>query len=178
MIKIFGRQLFFKFYHLIYEFDLAVDVQKPALDYEIITDNIERIDMGYFSIRMLKKVLKNNQNKSDCIMFKAKDTADIVGFALVCYKGAREIHYHIKKTDAFITALGVFKECRGKGYSQEILRGVVDICKSKNLKLLKLSVDSDNHPAINAYEKFGFQKCGEKKFIRVASIDFLCRKAL
>ena len=175
MIKIFGRQPFFKFHHIIYEYDLKKEVDNSSLICEKIVDDLERINIGYFSIRMLEKVLNHNPDKSECYMFSSAD-GEVVGFALVSFNGAREIHYRVKKSDAFITALGVFPKNRGKGYSQEILKGVVGVCKEKGLKCLRLSVDSDNVVAINAYEKFGFRRSCEKRFIRVASVDFLFNK--
>lgn len=174
-MKLFGRQLFFKFHHFIYEF--AVDDKTPNcnLKYEKVVDNLERIDIGYFSLRMLKNVLRKNSNTSECFAFIDSEGLT-VGFVLICYKGAKDIHYRVKDADAFITALGVFPEYRGKGYSQEILKGIVDICRLKGLRKLKLSVDSNNYAAINAYEKFGFIKIGDKKFFRITAIDFLIKK--
>ena len=178
MIKIFGRQLFFKFHHLIYDYDVSKNVSCCSLDYELVTDDFERIDIGYFSIRMLKKVLRRNPDYSECYLFKTKSESTIVGFALVSYRGAREIHYKVKETDAFITALGVFPKQRKKGFSQEILKGLAYICRSKGLSTLSLSVDNDNFIAVNAYEKFGFLKRKDVKFIRFATIDFLLHKSV
>lgn len=173
MIKIFGRQLFFDFHHLIYDYIVSNIFFYSVLDYELVTSDFKRIDMGYFSIRMLKKVLKRNPEYSKCYLFKTKKESIIVGFALVSYRGAKDIHYRVKDTDAFITALGVFAKQRGRGYSQEILKCLANICRTKGLKTLSLSVDSDNYVAINAYEKFGFLKRKEVRFKRIASIDFL-----
>lgn len=178
MIKIFGRQPFFKFHHYIYEYDLGKKAPICKLSFEKISGDLKKIDIGYFSIRMLESVLNRNPDLSECFVFYSTDRSKIIGFALLSFIGAKEIHYKIKSTDAFITALGVFPDERGKGYSQEILRGVVWICKSRGLNNMKLSVDSNNGIAINAYEKFGFVKCQEKKFVRIASIDLLFAKSL
>ena len=178
MMKIFGRQLFFKFNHLIYKHEVKNVFNNSNLCYAKIVDNLEKINMGYFSIRMLEKVLKKNKTLSECYMFTTKDKFEIVGFALVCFKGAKEIHYRIKNTDAFITALGVFPAFRGRGYSQDILNGVEKICAQKNVSIIKLAVDYDNIKAIGAYEKFGFKKCDNKRFIRLLGVDFLSNKVV
>ena len=122
---------------------------------------------------MLSKVLKKNPDCSEAYLFREERENRIIGFALISYKGAKEIHYRIKNADAFITAIGVFPEFRGCGYSQSILSCINNICLKKELHLLRLVVDYDNNIAIKSYEKFGFKKIGERKFIRVMGIDFL-----
>lgn len=178
MIKIFGRQLFFKFHHIIYNYNLQSPKKNCSLVFERIVDGLERVDIGYFSIPMLKRVLRKNPKKSECYMALSNDRAEVIGFALISYKGAKEIHYAVEEADAFITALGLFPKHRGKGYSQELLEGVANICRAKGLKKLKLSVDKNNVVAIKSYEKFGFTIEQEKKFIRVASVDFLVHKSV
>ncbi len=178
MIKIFGRQPLFFFHHIVYEYDLQDKTAESKLACEKIVNDFARIDIGYFSMPMLEKVLRKNPDNSECYMFLSGDRQRIVGFALISYKGAKEIHYRIKNADAFITALGIFRSERGKGYSQELLKCVANICHSKGMKCLRLAVDSDNVTAIRAYEKFGFIKYREKKFIRIAGIDFLVNKNL
>lgn len=178
MIRIFGRQPFFAFHHLIYQRNVEKKMWNQSLSVEIIEGNIKDADMGYFSIRMLMRVLRKNPKTSVCYLFRQNTDRSIIGFAIVCFKGAKEIHYRIKKTDAFITSLGVFDSFRRKGYSQIILENIERICFENNLKTIRLAVDSDNLIAISSYEKYGFKLIGKKKFIRVLGIDLFLNKTL
>ena len=178
MIKIFGRQPFFVFHHIIYEYKVSEKNNKQKLMVEKITDNINEADMGYFSMRMLKKVLVKNKNKSEGYLFKNENGSSVIGFAIICYRGAKEMHYRIKNADAYISALGVFPAFQGKGYSQIILNLINSICFEKGFESLKLAVDNNNYIAIKSYEKFGFKRSESKKFIRMLGIDLLIKKTI
>lgn len=175
MIKLFGHQLFFDFKHYIYSYNLNDQKTESTLSAEIVVSNIEDVNMGYFSLNMLRRVLEKNPEKTECYLFRDAK-AEKVGFALLSFRGAREIHYRIRDTDAFITALGVFPSQRGKGFSQEILQSISSICIKRGFHVLKLAVDQNNHIAINSYEKFGFIKQQSKHFYRVLGVDFLLDK--
>lgn len=179
MIRIFGRHLFFKFRHIVYEYNVSTknNIETPFV-VEKVTNNVQDLDMGYFSIRMLKKVLSKNPHRSEAYIFREKNSMSIIGFVLITYKGAKEIHYKIKEADAFITALGIFPNFRGNGYSQSILEYANYICLINGYHKLKLVVDYNNYVAIKAYEKFGFIKICEKKFFRIMGIDFLLNKSV
>lgn len=51
----------------------------------------------------------------------------------------------------------VKKECRNKGIGQEVLKEMINLCKSKDYKFITLGVDTDNENAIHIYKKNGFK---------------------
>ena len=174
MLKIFGHCIYFNFRHLIYEYRVTGMRGNKSLFVERITkENISQTDMGYFSVDMLSRVLKKNRECSEGFLFRESASSDVVGFVFIAYRGAREIHYKIINADAFIVAIGVMPSFRGKGFSQEILATVNDICFEKKMKAIKLAVDDDNTVAINSYEKFGFIKGETKAYKRFLGVDFL-----
>ena len=178
-MKLFGRQLYFNFEHFIFEYKVLKKSHCVNFLVEKIGDqNINEIDMGYFRISMLNNVLKKNKQRAEGFLFRNESDLRAVGFVLLAYKGAKEIHYKIRNTDAYIVALGVMPSYRGKGFSQDILSYTANLCYSKGYKSIKLAVDSNNTPAINSYKKFGFVFLETRTFKRFLGMDFLKDKNL
>ena len=50
--------------------------------------------------------------------------------------------------------------CRGKGYGDELLSGLLAQAKRDGFRQISLSVEPDN-PALRLYERHGFEKVGE-----------------
>ena len=59
----------------------------------------------------------------------------------------------------------VRKKYRHKGIGQELLGKLIDLAKETKLQYLILEVNSENLPAINLYEKFGFETIRNKEKI-------------
>ena len=57
----------------------------------------------------------------------------------------------------------VKKSHRGHGIGGELLDALIELCVELNQKSLTLEVNVSNTPAINLYEKFGFQNLGIRK---------------
>lgn len=92
--------------------------------------------------------VKNTVNKNDSVSSKA--------VSLSFYDGNNKIGIvsisGIDTNEPFIYNLEVFKEYRGKGYSKEIMKYIIDKYNANCL-----SVRPDNKIAINLYKKFGFK---------------------
>src|SRR5215213_4858280 len=57
-------------------------------------------------------------------------------------------------------SIAVVPSCRGKGYGEELLVGLLAHAKQDGFEQISLSVEPDN-PALRLYERHGFQKVGE-----------------
>ena len=57
-------------------------------------------------------------------------------------------------------SIAVVPSCRGKGYGEELLVGLLDQAKRDGFEQVSLSVEPDN-PALRLYERHGFHKVGE-----------------
>lgn len=92
----------------------------------------------------------NNPNSS---YFVAKQKNQIVGFGGI-WKAVDDIH---------ITNLVTKKNMRNLGIAKQILDKLIQTAKQTKLASLTLEVNENNLPAIDLYEKFGFQKLGIRK---------------
>jgi len=61
---------------------------------------------------------------------------------------------------AYLTMIGVSKECKHQGYGKSLLELSINEIKKKGFELYSLEVKEDNFKAIKLYEKFGFRSIG------------------
>ena len=59
--------------------------------------------------------------------------------------------------------IAVKNDVRKKGIGSQMLRNVISYCKGNNINILNLEVRSSNIAGHRLYEKFGFEKVGERK---------------
>lgn len=65
--------------------------------------------------------------------------------------------------EAHITLLLVHPDYHQQGLGQTLLYGMLDRARRRGLERATLEVKVSNQPAINLYEKFGFQQVGRRK---------------
>lgn len=63
----------------------------------------------------------------------------------------------------FLSKLYLKKDCRGKGFSKNVLSFLINVCKENGLKSIYLTVNKNNFNSIKAYERLGFYKKDEVK---------------
>ena len=63
---------------------------------------------------------------------------------------------NITKT-AYISMVVVKKQYRGKGIAKSMIQKVIDDCKNRNFKSIRLEVHKTNYAAIQLYTKLGFR---------------------
>lgn len=66
-----------------------------------------------------------------------------------------------KPGEVFLSKLYVLERERGKGFGRIAINFISARCRVKNLEYITLTVNKNNHIAIKAYEKLGFEKYGE-----------------
>ncbi len=101
--------------------------------YSVLKDELTSKNSTYF-------VVKNKENK-------------ILGFA-----GIKTI-----LDEAEIMNIVTKKDCRNQGIGNLLLDKIILEAKNKNIKKINLEVNENNTIAIHLYEKFGFNKDGERK---------------
>lgn len=99
-----------------------------------------------------KQEFDKNFNRSRPInedaSFVLEKDGDVVGFILVLSR--TEVEEHIE-------SIGVHPSNRRKGLAKFLLLRVIEVLQEKGAENLTLGVDSVNAPAIELYEKLGFQ---------------------
>lgn len=109
--------------------------------------NLEFDDL--WSINILKSELENINSK----YIVAKINNEIVGFAGVWFS----------VDDAHITNIVVKKSARHTGIGSKLLEKLINLTKEQNKLSLTLEVNTQNIPAQNLYQKYGFKNLGIRK---------------
>lgn len=114
---------------------------------------IEQILTTDFDAFWTPSIFEKELNNPNSSYFVAKQKNQIVGFGGI-WKAVDDIH---------ITNLVTKKNMRNLGIAKQILDKLIQTAKQTKLASLTLEVNENNLPAIDLYEKFGFQKLGIRK---------------
>ncbi len=107
---------------------------------KVLEDKI--FDKSNFPLSL--KAIKYNQSKNLFLIFKIEN--NIVGYILT----------FVRAKSARIYSIGVNQDFRGQNIGSQLIKTVIEIVKSKNIKIIRLEVRVDNIQAIELYKKFGF----------------------
>ena len=91
----------------------------------------------------------------DAEVIVAEQSGEIVGSGSVIKKQSR--HYQIPEYHAYLGFMFVPEKHRGKGINKLIMAELLSWAKKQGFTEVRLTVYSENTPAIRAYEKVGFQ---------------------
>ena len=134
-------------------------------DLESITPILETDFDDFWNYNVFKSELENKNSK----YLVAKINNKIVGFA----------GFIPVLDEADISNIVVRKDCRGKKIGSLLLKSLINLATSMNIKILNLEVRKSNVSAINLYEKFGFEVCGiRKKYYNNVEDAILMKKVL
>lgn len=75
-----------------------------------------------------------------------------------CARIMPDRHYLKHEKMGYLGFMYVVEEYRGRGLNQLIMEKLVEWCKNRGLKEMRLGVYDSNEPALRAYEKAGFKK--------------------
>lgn len=120
-----------------------------------------------FYVGRMKNYLHNQSEYTDGFLFYKNNVP--VGFIWVMYPGGNEFQYRVRRSQAFIFDVCVYKEYRGQGLCGEFMSLVFKYLKEeKGLIEVKLAVRKNNINAIRAYKKAGARIVGSCRFIQIA----------
>ena len=92
-------------------------------------------------------------------LYLLKEEDEIIGFISLLPPNVHEEDFEWSKGKAlFISRFVINLNYQRKGYAKQFLDGIVNIAKSKNADMLRLTVVKINKPAVSFYEKYGFKK--------------------
>jgi ribosomal-protein-alanine N-acetyltransferase len=128
--------------------DIKISNMKLS-DLEEISNNLETDFDDFWNYNIFKSELENPNAKYIVAKFNNK----IVGFAGIIYV----------LDEADISNIVVHKNFRNKKIGSLLLKSLIDLAYSINLKTLNLEVRESNVSAIKLYDKFGFEVCGIRK---------------
>ena len=126
------------------------DITKMTLeDLNNIKDNLISDFDDFWNYSVFKSELESDSSH----YLVVKDNSKIIGFA-----GIKVI-----LPDADIMNIVVKKDFRNQGIGSLLLKELINLSKSLNIKNLFLEVNEKNTPAISLYNKFGFKKIRIRK---------------
>ena len=120
---------------------------------EEFIDGITELDRLCFTIPWSRNLFVSELHSKNAFYLIAKCNSDVVGYCginYVCGEGR-------------ITNIAVHPEYRNKGIASALLEKMINFAESKSLEFITLEVRESNINAIKLYEKYGFQKVGERK---------------
>jgi ribosomal protein S18 acetylase RimI-like enzyme len=116
-------------------------------------DQVNR-DLAYW-----QKYIELAQDKNTEIMIMAYDGDKMIGMGVIFWDDKPKI-----KQVAHMAAIYVDKNYQGKGIGYRLVKTLIEEAKKvKQLRKLKLEVESTNKPAYELYKKLGFEEIGLSK---------------
>ncbi len=129
---------------ILYDFEQGIIQAERPFD--------ETLKSGHINYYDLKAMIDDSE--TDVIVAVYKE--EIIGSA---YSNIREAKPYLKHAYyAYLGFMYVKPEYRGKGVNRMIVEELKKLALARGIHELRLDVYSDNHAAIRAYEKAGFEK--------------------
>ena len=126
------------------------DIAKMTLDdLNNIKDNLISDFDDFWNYSVFKSELESDSSH----YLVVKDNSKIIGFAGI----------KVTVPDCDIMNIVVKKDFRNQGIGSLLLKELINLSKSLNVKDLFLEVNEKNTPAILLYNKFGFKKISTRK---------------
>lgn len=114
---------------------------------------LAELDRQCFSVPWSEKSFADESKNNIAVYFVAKIDGKIAGYAGF---------WHVAD-EGDITNIAVLPEYRRQGIASKLLEQLVLEAKERKLELLTLEVRESNASAIALYERFGFEKIGQRK---------------
>jgi len=112
----------------------------------------ETLKTGQITYYDIKSLIETNETE----VIVAVIGEEVVGSAYATIKDAKPYLKHSHY--AYLGFMYVNPEHRGKGINKKIIEELKNWALSRNISEFRLDVYNDNHSAIKAYEKAGFEK--------------------
>ena len=120
--------------------------------------------------KALRKMLLEQKEYVEGYGFKDSN-GRVVGHLYLMKRGGNEVMYKIRNIDAYLFAVRVYDEFRGRRYAEEMIGWLAEKEKREGISEIYLAVKKTNASAIKAYERIGFHKIGSRTFIRIWRVN-------
>ena len=173
-VELFGKRFLTVYDHAIYR--LSYDSLVPQMmgrltPFGIASDTFDDVKAS----KAIRKMIREQPKYVQGWGFRDQ-SGTVVGHIYLMRRGGNEVLYKIRTVDAYVFAVRVFEEHRGKRYAGEMISWLMYQLYSEGIKELWLTVKKSNTSAIRAYEKLGFERVGSSKFVRVMGHNFPYRR--
>ena len=154
--------------------DIFIRYASPA-DAEIVAEISRQTFYDTFAAQNSKENMDIHMDKYYSLEKIQAELADPCNVFILAYSGNRLVGYaklneHIKEESKNlgdpieIERIYSIKEMIGKGVGKKLMGTCLAIAREKNKKEIWLGVWAHNHPAIEFYTRWGFEKFGEHNF--------------
>lgn len=174
-LSIAGKSIINRYHHYIMTLRLTDYVSLNCKGYEfrnITLDDIDILKKGDFAIQNMLPYLKREKRYATGLLCVEQTTGTPVGYIWVIRRGGNEMVYKIRRVEALISCVCVFKKYRGRNIANIMIGRIVELLRDEGGNEVALGVRTDNKPAIRAYEKAGFKVTDEKKYLRILRKNF------
>ena len=113
----------------------------------------------------VSKELKKDLNNPKTIIFTANVDGKIVGYISNSFQG--KTPYTKTKKKGTIDDLFVLEEYRKKGIGKNLINEAFILFKSRGIKIVSISVSSNNLPTLELYKNFGFKENVKKMHLKL-----------
>ena len=100
----------------------------------------------------------NNDTANFYTAMEGEKAVGYMGFYIICGQG-------------YVANVAVLPSYRRKGIACRLIENAVHICKNSGAEFLSLEVRVSNSAAVALYEKYGFEKVGERKNFYSAPVE-------
>lgn len=128
---------------------------------------IIRIQAEGFKHKNCEKIYKYFKNFRT-IFYVIKSQAEVAGYCIYYLRPVINLKGFEK--ESVISEIAIGRDFRGKGFAERLLKKSIEEMKLNGISSILLYVNISNQPAIQLYEKSGFQKtkevqnvCGQNK---------------
>lgn len=135
-----------------------IDAEKILEYFKIVGGQTDNLSMGSeglpYNVKQEMDMLERSKNNDTSTFLLATIDNEIIGIGNISGK--------INKRSSHRATLGISvrKEYWNQGIGSDFMKKLIDFSKKADLKIIDLTVRSDNDRAISLYKKFGFEKTG------------------
>lgn len=168
-IELLGKRILTVYDHYVYRLQYEAMEQtlcERLIPFQVNSSTYEEVQASTAIRRMMAK----QPNMIYSWGFR-NDDSDVVGHLYLMKRGGNEVLYRIRSVEAYVFAVRVFDDFRGKRYAGEMITWLMNSLHAEGIDEMWLTVKKENYPAIRAYERLGFERVGSSRFIRFLGIN-------
>jgi ribosomal protein S18 acetylase RimI-like enzyme len=105
--------------------------------------------------------------QADGLLLVAEEAGEVVGFSYGYEERRGQLPLHRPRVFFVLDNIAVDGRCRGRGYGEALMRGVIDHAREKAYDDVTLNVYRFNADAIRLYEKMGFTEISRDMILKL-----------